>query len=682
MLEAASVAVVGASPRPGSVGRTMLEQLLRSGYGGEVYAVNPRYDEIDGHRSYASLTDIGRPVDLAILGVPNSALEEQVESAAENGCASLVIFASCIEDPPRDPRLSDRITATARSAGMVVCGGNGMGFVNVERRLRALAFAERDLTPGPVTFLSHSGSVFTAMLHNYRGLRFNLAVSAGQEMTTTVADYMHYALDQPSTGVVGMFIETIRDPENFAAAVRRASEKEIPVVALKVGSSERSREFVAAHSGALAGDDGAYEALFETYGVVRVKTLEEMADTLELMGTGRKAGPGALAAIHDSGGERAHLIDLASEMKVPFARISDATMAKLSEHLDPGLPPSNPLDAWGTGAEYEAEYEAMIRILLDDPDTACFAFVADLAGEELEAGYTRVAERVFATSEKPFAVLSNLASAIPPQTAARLRAKGIPVLEGTSSGLAAFEHLLFRRDFRMLPPPSPPEPPPGMRERWGGRLTGPAPLPERTGLELLGDYRIPVVEALACSSEDETVGAAASLGYPVVLKSAAPGLAHKTDAGGVALGLRDEDGVREAYRGIRDALGPGVVVQPQVEGGVELALGMVSDPQFGPLVLVGAGGVLTEFLSDRRMALPPLDHLRARRLLDRLRVRPLLDGYRGAEAADIDAVVDAVVALSVLAADLGDRIEALDVNPLICGPSGCTAVDALVIPKD
>ncbi|MDQ4005926.1 MAG: CoA-binding protein, partial [Actinomycetota bacterium] len=252
MLEARSVAVIGASDRTGSVGEQMLRQLLVGGFDGDVHPVNPRYGELVGRPCVPSIGDLPGPVDLALLGVPNAALEETLTQAAGAGARSAVIFASGHEESPEGiPTLTERLAGIARQAGMAVCGGNCMGFVNVERRLRALAFPERaDLEPGGITLVSHSGSVFSAFLRNERGLRCNIAVSAGQELVTTVADYMAYALTLPSTRVLALFLETVRDPAGFREALDEAAHLDVPVVVLKVGREARAKELIQAHSGA------------------------------------------------------------------------------------------------------------------------------------------------------------------------------------------------------------------------------------------------------------------------------------------------------------------------------------------------------------------------------------------------------------------------------------------------
>ena len=686
MLEARSVAVVGASKKSGSAGEEMMVQLIKGSFDGRVYPVNPKYEEVQGHRCYASIDQLPEPVDLVVLGVPNAVLEEQLDLAGRSGARSSVIFASCYSEPREgEPSLKQRLAAIARQHGMAICGGNCMGFMNLDAGLRALAFEElEDLEPGRISWISHSGSAFTALLHNHRGFKFNLAVSAGMELATTLADYLDYALDQESTRVVAMFLETIRDPQRFQHSIARAANQDVPVVALKVGSAPESRELVVAHCGALAGEDGAYDALFKEYGVLRVHSFDEMSDTLELLLTGRVAVAGGLAALHDSGGERALLVDTAAQLGVPITQISQPTTDRLAALLEPGLPPVNPVDAWGTGKDYVSIFVDCMQALLDDPDTGALAFAVDLADETAHSGYgyVPIAEQVFAGTDLPVAVLTNLTCAIPPEAAKGLRENGIPVLEGTVTGLRAFQHLFARREFLDRPPLKPAQPVADeIRKYWRSLLANGATWGEMDGLKLLADYNIPVAHSEIVSGAAEAVAAAKRLGWPVVLKTATPDVAHKSDVGGVVTGLNDAAAVEATAIDLVDRLGTMLLVQAAATPGVELALGVVRDAQFGPLVMVAAGGVLVELVDDTAFALPPLDELRATMLLDGLLIRRMLDGLRGTKPADLDAVVHAIVRLSVLAADLGDLLEGLDVNPLIAAPDGCMAVDALVVPR-
>ena len=351
--------------------------------------------------------------------------------------------------------------------------------------------------------------------------------------------------------------------------------------------------------------------------------------------------------------------------------------------LDPGLPPVNPLDFWGTGRDSHRIITGCVRALLEDPAVAALAFSVDLTSEDYpEMGYIAMARETFPETGKPFAMLSNFSSGIDRTDAKLLDGDGIPVLEGTLTGLAAFSHLFAYRDFRARSPVEGASPVAGeVRERWRHRLASGEPLDELEGLALLSDYGVPVVESVRADTLEDAIAAAERIGFPVAVKTAAPGVQHKSEVGGVRLGVDDSPSLEDAYTDLERRLGPQVTVAPMAPPGVEIALGIVRDPQFGPLVLVGAGGLLVEIMRDRRLAMPPLDEVRARSLVDRLEIRPLLDGVRGQPKADVDALTRTIVAVSWLAHDLAAHLEALDANPLICGPNGCVAVDALVVPQ-
>lgn len=689
MLEARSVAVVGASVKAGSLGRQMVLELRRGGYEGAVYPVNPGYDEVLGYRCYASIGDLPEAPDLAILGVANQRLERALDDALAAGARSIVTFSSLYEEAPPEPGLpplTDRVAARVRAAGVPLCGGNGMGFCHETLKLRATGFPTPDgLRHGPVTFISHSGSAFAALAFNDRGIGFNLLVSSGQELGSTMADYMAYALGREETRVLALLLETVRDPAGFRAQLARAAEQGVPVIALKVGRTDRAKAMVAAHSGALAGEHGAYEALFDAYGVHEVLSLEEMADAMELFSSPRRVSGGrGIASVCDSGGERALFVDRAHDLGVAFAQVSSQTLARIDDTLDPGLVAANPLDAWGTGIDADRIFRESFLALHDDPDTAAMAFVVDLTrqGEPYDEGYLQIALDVFEATTKPFCVLSNLASAVALEEAAYLRDHGIPVLEGTSSGLVALRALLRHGAAEQRPRPVPPAPvAEDVRRRWRERLGSGEAITELDGLALLADYGLAVIDARPASDAAGAARVAAEVGFPVAMKTSAPGIQHKSDVGGVVLGLSDTDAVAAAHADLAARLGPEVVVAPMAPPGVEVALGIVRDPTFGPLVLVAAGGILVELLHDRRLALPPLDEDGARRLVDGLAIRPLLAGIRGTPPADVDALAAAVSRLSVLADDLGEHLAALDVNPMIVSERGCVAVDALVIPR-
>lgn len=683
LLAPASVALVGASPKPDSVGRGMIRAVLGGGYRGRLYLVNPNYREIEGLPCHPSFSDLPEPVDLAVLGVANARLEAQLAEAIASGARAATIFASCYLPDDATPPLLERLRHMAAEAAIPICGGNGMGFYNFDYGLRVCGFPPPDWVKGggSIALITHSGSVFSALAHNDRRFAYNLVVSPGQEISATAADYLDYALDLPTTRVVGLFIETVRDPQGFRRALAKAVERDIPVVALKVGRTAESAALAVSHSGAIAGNYAAYQALFARYGVIEVDNLDAFADALLLLGHERRVASGGLASIHDSGGERELLVDQAVARGVPFARIGEATRAKLAARLDYGLEPVNPLDAWGTGHDYEGIFADCLTALAEDPDTAIAAlFVETRTGHALHEGYARAAQATVGRTRKPVIVVNNLAAIGDDDLALRLTRAGVPVLIGIDPALAAIRGAFAWRDFRGRPPLRPPAPPPECRAQWAPRLREGRPLDEAESLALLADYGVPVVPHRLAADAAGAVAAAEALGYPVVLKTAMPGVLHKSDVGGVRLNLADAAAVGRAYDALAERLGPRVLVARMAGAGVELAFGAVADPQFGPLVLIGAGGVLIELLRDRRCALPPFDAAEAGRLLDGLALRPLLDGRRGSPPADVAAVAAALARFSAMVADLAGLVQEIDVNPLVAGPDGCLALDALIVP--
>jgi acetate---CoA ligase (ADP-forming) len=681
MLEARSVALVGASPRPGSFGRRMVEEVAKSASRPRLYPVNPKYAELDGLPCYPTLAELPEPVDLALLAVPDAALEEQLAIAARCGTRSAVIFGSAYD-------ARERLVSIATGAGMALCGAGCMGFINVSGGLRAIGYTEAERVPdGPVALVTHSGSVFSALLRARRRIGFTLAVSSGQELVTAAPAYIDYALDLPGTRVLALVLEAIRDGAALRAALGRAADTDVPVVMLTTGHSADGKAMVAAHSGALAAADGGWEALARAYGVHRVSDLAELADTVELFAAGRRAHRGlappdrrpGVATVHDSGLERTHIVDLAAELGVPFADIGTGTRARLAELLEPGLAPGNPLDVWGTGAGTRELFASSLTALADDPAVQAVALAIDLVPElDGDLSYPQAMLDLARHTTKPVALLSNLSSAVDLAAAAELRAAGVPVLEGTRSGLLALRHLIEHGRREPAGPAVTQDP---ARQDRGSALlsagvTGGAPL-----LALLCDYGIGVPKVVPVGSAAAALAAAAEIGYPVVLKTDEPAIQHKSDVAGVALGLTAPGELAEVYEVMSARLGPRALVCESVPAGVELALGLARDPELGPLIVVGAGGVLVELLADRVVALPPVSDPQARALVTELRVQRLLAGVRGAAPASMDAVAAAITGLSQLAVELGDELEALDVNPLICGPDGAVAVDALAIPR-
>jgi acyl-CoA synthetase (NDP forming) len=635
----------------------MVGELQRSPGVDRLHLVNPTYDEIAGLPCLPDLHAIGEAPDLVLLGVGDARLVDQLTAAAKVGARGAVVFGSAHAEGVRD-----ELRRVATEAGMALVGGGCMGFWNVRRGVRAMGYTERDdMRAGPVSLVTHSGSVFSTLLRTRFRLGFDLAVSSGQELVTTTADYVDHMVDHTDTRVLALVLETIRGGDRLRWSLRRARDAGIEVVLLPVGSSPLGSAMVTAHSGAVAGGSAAWEALADDVAGHLVADLAELGDTLAVLACPRRPRQGTgIETVHDSGAERSLVADLADRLDVPFASLSPETLAALGDRLEDGLEPGNPLDVWNSGADTHRLFADCLTTLAADPAVGVSALAIDLVPEhDGDTAYPDAALEVAAATTEPVVVMAGLPAAIDESAADRLREAGVPVLEGHRSGLLALRHLLDAAD---RPRPDP--------------LDGTSTHDEID----LAAYGIPTPAERAVTTEDDAVGAATEIGFPVVLKTAAPGITHRSDVAGVAVGLTDEGAVRTAYADLAARLGPAATVHQQVPAGVELSVGSVRDPALGPMVVVAAGGVLVELLGDRAVGLPPLTRDAARRMLGRLRLRPLLDGFRGAPPADVDALVDLVVAVSRLARDHGDRLDALDLNPVIATAEGAVAVDVLVLP--
>jgi len=687
LLQPKSLAIVGIS-QPGRFGGILAENVSQFGYEGTIYGVNPRYDSLYDRPCYASLSDLPERPDLAILAVPNEGLVASLEEVAQCGIPAAVIFASAYSEPD-DGELSlrDQLGKIARGNDIVLCGPNGMGFVAPCHRLAVSGYQVNPKTPtGNVAMIAHSGSIWEAFLQNQRDVNFNYVISTGSEAATTMSDYMQFVLENESTRVVGLFLETVRDPETFQAALFEAAERDIPVVALKTGRSERGAELALAHSGALAGEDAAYDALFEHYGVRRTRSTDEMLDTLELFATGMRTKTHFVSAILDSGGQRALLVDLGEAEGVEFTPITEETQAKLSEVLEPGLDPVNPLDAWGTGNGADDIYAKSIQALDADPLTGITLLAVDLPPmDDGDSWYANIVRPMLSELRNPLAVLGHLSAATSATQAAELREMGIPVLMGTETGLRATRHVVeysaYQRDraAKATARPCQVARPDNLAELRDRLAAASGALGEHDSKEILAAYGLTTTREIQAQTLEETLRAGEEIGFPVALKTCVD--LHKTERAGVLLGIANREELSEAYVDFEKRLGAEVLVQQMIPQGTELILGIVNDPQFGPMLTLGTGGIFVEVFNDVSMLMVPTTPDTVRKVLMRLRGAALLAGARGKAPADIDAIVQAVMGLSALAEDLGESIAEIDVNPLVALPDGAVVVDALIIPK-
>jgi acetate---CoA ligase (ADP-forming) len=683
LLKPASIAVLGATEREGTVGRLSIENLLAGGFAGPLYAVNPRYSSVCGVPCYPSLAALPSPVEHVVFAVSDERIEAALEDAIAQGAGAATIMSTLVLENDRTPLLRERIAARIAATGLLVCGANGMGFYNFADGVRACGFAtRRHRRGGNVAYISHSGSAMCGIVDTDERLDFNLVVSTGQELAVSMDEYLDFALELPGTRVVGLFMETARNPDGLVRALAKAQARRIPVVALKVGRTELAARLAVSHSGAIAGNDASYQALFDRYGVQRVADLDQLATALIMFAQPHAVARGGLVSIHDSGGERQLLIDQAAAARVPLAQLSSASVAKLEQILDPGLPAVNPLDAWSTGGpDFHVSMQQCFATLMCDEDAAFGAVVHDRApGGGIFAAYIDYLRAGHAASGKPAFLVSNRQGTGADPLVIETTRAGLPVLDGVASFLRGAGALLAWRDFHARAPMAAPHVPAAAIERLRLRLASGAVLDEAEAGELLRDVGIPVNRSRIVSDARAARHTAREFGYPVALKTAQPGIHHKSDADAVILGIADDAGVDAAYAALATRCGPRVLVAPMVAAaGVELMLGLVRDEQFGPIVVMGFGGVHVEALADAVFAMPPFDASAAERLLARLERAPLLRSRRFRRPLALDAYCEAAARFSVVADALRDVIEELDLNPVIVHADGCTAVDALVV---
>ena len=557
LLSPRSIALVGGSPRERSVGNLMIKSLVKGGFRGELTVVNPKYDSVEGLAALPSLRDMPRPPDLAVMSVASRRMEALMREAIEAGVRAAVVFDFCRYEGDREPVLLQRLKDMAREADFPVCGGNGMGYYNFETRSFASFQEPVATTPGHIAALCHSGSVFGMLADSAGRYRFNLLTSQGQEIEASLGEYMDYALDLPSTRVLALFVEAIREPEGFVAALEKANRRGVPVVAVKVGRTAESARLAATHASALTGDDTAFDAVCRRHGVLRTDDVDSLMTAAQIFALGKEIGDGDLAALLDSGGLRTQMMDLADAIGVEFARLASETVEALAARLDYGLEPVNPLDAAGL---YNESIGIVIGDCLDilerDPGVAIIAheyYASDTTPGVPEIG--AAAKRMPEASPKPYLLTHSLGAVTNPEFTSEMLDFGVPVINGVKPLLAGVKCAFDYRDHRTRAD-SPPEILDADRaERWRRRLRNGAPPGESEILQMLGDLGVSAVESRVCGSAREAVHAADSLGYPVALKTAVPGLMHKSDAGGVHLGRETESQVRAAYE-VLLALGP------------------------------------------------------------------------------------------------------------------------------
>ena len=672
-----SVAVVGASPRPESIGGRLFRNVLDAEFVGAAYPINRTGEPVAGVRAYQTLEELPEVADLAVICLPGAHVLEAAESALAAGVRALcVISAGFAEVGSEGRERQDRLLALVRARGGRLIGPNCLGLAVAAPRLNA-TFGPRPLPPGSIGFSSQSGALGLALLEKAaeRNLGLSAFISIGNKADVSSNDLLEYWEEDPETQLILLYLESFGNPRRFARIAGRVARSK-PILAMKSGTSGAGARAAGSHTAALAGSEAAVDALFHQAGILRADTLEELVDAAALLSSQPLPRGRRVALLTNAGGLGILAADACEAAGLELSELSEETHAALAAVLPAEASLANPVDMLGSATG--PTFAAALPPLLADPrvDAIIVLFVppAMAGAEEVAAAISAVLE------EHP---------AGKPVLAALLSADGAPaaLLEGSAPaaffpypesaaralGLAAKRAEWLRR------PAGTPVFVDGVDSDGARKIVASAlgdgdeawlsPADTRSILEAFG---IPVVPERLAETEDEAVAAASELGFPAVLKTAEAG-AHKTETGGVALRLVDETAVREAA----DRIGLPVLVQPMLESGTELLAGVVQDPTFGPLVAFGPGGVLAELIGEATFRIAPLTDADVDELVSTGKAGRLVAGYRGAPPADTAALADMLARLSRLGEDLPEVAE-LDLNPVLAGPEGCVVVDARI----
>jgi acetyltransferase len=669
-----SVAIVGASPRAASVGNNIVQNLLDRAFAGAIYPVNPRYDEICGLKAYKSLTDIAEPVDTVFIAVAAEAGLDIMRQAAAIGARAVLLNATGYADAGSEGAARQaELAAIAAEHGMAVCGPNNLGMINVVDGVSLWTSHMSDVEPGGVAIVSQSGSVALALGDDQAKLGLSHIVTAGNEAVSDVADYVDYLADDERVRTILLFLETIRNPAGLARAAGRARQAGKQLFAVKVGRSEKAKAAVAAHSGALSGEDVVVDAFFLKHGIERCVDLDDMVQRAALS-LKEPPSPGTAAVyITLSGGQAAAIADYSSDVNLEVAGLPDHLAQSLTEHFY-GHAPGNPMDVWGLGWD-PVRFGKIMDHLVAAPEVNPIVFTLDIPASGAVDGPMGVDMAKVAAEHvggKHVIFVGNSAiSGMHPEIARICHENGFPTLLGLAGAMRAIA--TWSR---------------GDKTRPVAATDSPAESLARDAVEKAVKSHIRFVEAQFVGSAGEAVAAAEKTGYPVVLKGIAPNALHKTELGLVRIGLSDADQVRATFEQmakiLKDneaTLGKGAVqLEPMVPSGIEVLVAGRRDPQFGPMVVFGAGGKLVELVADSALRLGAVTTGEATQMIEETRIATLLGGYRNGVAFDVDAVRDAIVAVSKLMAEAGPDVKALEINPLIVLPEGkgAVAVDLVI----
>ena len=689
------IAVVGANETPTSVGYTVFHNLIASNYRGVVYPVHPTHAAVQGVQAYRDIESVPTIVDLAVICTPPPIVPRIVRSCGEKGVRGIIVLSAGFREAGQSGRELEEAIRTEQSKfdGMRILGPNCLGIIVPRLGLNA-SFAAMTPAPGHIGFISQSGALCTSVLDWAidEGIGFSHFVSVGNMLDVSMGDLIDYLGSAAETRSIILYIESIGEAREFLSAARAFSRTK-PIVAYKAGRFKESAQAAASHTGAMAGVDAVYEAAFQRAGIERILEIDDMFDYAELLARQLSPKSDRLAIVTNAGGPGVMTTDALIARGGRLAALAPETIAELSQFLPDCWSHGNPVDIVGD-ASPERFSRTLQTVLTDANVDAVLVILTPQAMTEATAT-ARAVGKVTAQTRKPV-LAAWMGSRVVHEGIQVLNAMGVPTYKTPAKAVQAFMHLVsYARNLTLLhetPRDLPLEFGLDRRQRRTAfqalLAEGRDVLSEGRSKALLESHEIPVARPHAARTADEAVAAAQGLGYPVVVKIDSPQISHKTEVNGVVLNLPNDAAVRAAFeQTVRragqmrpDAEIVGVTVQKMMTypNSFELILGTKKDPVFGPVIMVGMGGVAAEVFQDRALGLPPLNDVLARRMLESLKSWPLLRGYRGKPGANVDRLIEIIMRFSYLVADYAE-IEELDINPLLVTPEDVIALDARVV---
>lgn len=696
LLDPKTIAIVGASPKPGSFGGAVLTNLATH-FQGKVFPVNPQYPEVSGYQCYPSLADLPERPDCVGIAVPAERVESVLLQAVACGIPSAIVFSSGFAEigTQEAAAMQLRLTQIAATHGIRVLGPNCTGMVNVRSGascniLPSIKYLP--MVPGDVGLVGQSGAlgyvIFQAM---HRGVGFSQLISTGNSCDVDIADLIDYLVDDPNTKAIASVFESVPDGHRLRSALDRAFQMGKPVVIYKIGVTASGQKAALSHSGMLAGDAATYRALFERTGVIQVDTFEALLETAVFFSRAGLPSGSAIGIISGSGGSVVMAADKADRYALPLPAPATTTVEALSRRLPAFASIANPADITAESIRDEALYGECVRIFADDPGYAGVAILMPSAHGEAAIRRAEGLDALAATVDKPLSLVwmnewyEGIGSRVYDSS------RKLSVFRSLDRCMHAYQ-LWFDYARRMALRSQAQVIQTSQANRDAARqyirsFPPGSTLTESAAKKLFQFYAVEGVPEVLCKSQAQAISAAEKMGFPVVAKVQAAEIRHKSDVGGVKLNLRDGESVGQAYEQIMAAVEKlplhesidGISIQKMVPPGIEMIIGARRDPQFGAMVVFGFGGTLVEVLHDVAVGLAPISPAEVLHALNNLRLRPLLDGVRGSIPCDINYFVGLVTRVSELIADLANEISEIDINPIILHADGGIAVDGLVV---